>query len=62
MLTRCDIAEANNSQPILPVGQASGRGTEDGEHSSHDWLGCRLTSLQGKQTGEDGGIVRQTTE
>ena len=62
MLTDLEITETNYSQSILPVGQISGRRTEDGKNRTLSLVGHMLTSFQGKQTGEDGGIVRQTTE
>ena len=62
MLTDLEITETNYSQSVFPVGQTGGRGAEDGKIRTHSLVNHMLTSFQGKQTGEDGGIVRQTTE
>ena len=62
MLTDLEITETNCCQSVFPVGQISGRGAEDGKNRRHSLVNHMLMSFQGKQTGEDGGIVRQTTE
>lgn len=51
--------EANNDQPVLPVGQAGGGGSEDCKSGESCILYTNLTPLQGKETGDHGGIVRQ---
>ena len=61
-LTDPEITETDYSQSIFPAGQTSGRGAEDGKIRKYSLLSHMLISFQGKQTGEDGGIVRQTTE
>lgn len=51
--------EANNDQPVLPVGQAGGGRSEDCKSGGSCILYTKLTPLQGKETGDHGGIVRQ---
>ena len=62
MLIPLGITETNHRQPILPTRQISSRRAEDGKHRPPRLVSFILTAFQGKQTGEEGGIVRQTTE
>lgn len=62
MLTHFETTETNSGQSILPIGQTRSRGAEDGKSWPHPFVSSTLTSSQGKQIGEEGGIVRQTTE
>lgn len=53
--------ETNYYQPILPIGQVGRGGPKDGKNIDKATLlpNLSLTFEKGKETGQEGGIVRQ---